>query len=311
MNPKNLRENPVLTNMSLGYSTEGVNLVADKIYPNVYTPKRSGKIVSYTPDNLRLESTKVAHNSPSPEVILKVSSTDHFDIEEHRIKEFVSSKEIEEADKPIDPKVDATLNVTDKLKLGVEKLAKDSATNPSVVTQGVTLTGTAQWSDSANATPSKDVREAVRKIKSTTGTIANTVVMSWEAMDYLLDTAEVKAFFPGAALVTRDLVKSKASLILGVENIEVADAVFNSAKEGQDDVLESVWGSDVFVGYVEKTPRLKSRSFGKTYRPSKNKSRKVKEWTTEDPEGVYIRAEEEFDKKIVDSNCAYIIRDVY
>lgn len=311
MNPKNLRENPVLTQISLGYTTEGYNYIAEKLFPSLFVPKRSGKIVTYDAENLRVENTLVAHNSPSPEVTFQVSISDHFDIEEYRLKSFITKREIEEADKPIDPKKDATMVVTDKLKTGFEALVAQAVTNTTVITQTHALAGTAKWSDYANSDPIADIRKAVRTVKAGSGMKANTVALSWEAMDHICMNENVRDQFPGASILTHDLIQKSASALFGVKNILVGDAPYNSAQEGEADVIAPIWGTSVFVGYIETNPTQKSRSFSKCYRPTKNPSRKMKEWTTEDPEGTYVRAEEEFDLKIIDPKCGYVITDVY
>lgn len=308
MEPKNLRVSPVLTDTSIGYRTDMFSFIAHKIFPDVFVNKRSGKIVTYTADAFRIEKSLASHNSPAKEVDINVSIGDHFDIELHKLKAFVSKREMQEADKPIRPKMDKTEALTGKLLLEYEKTVADVLRNPSVITQ--TSTPSNLWSNTSTSNPFVDIKTGVNAIKSSTGISANTGIMGWDVLQALLIHPEVRARFPGASEITYDMIAAKLASLFGLKNLWIGDAPYNTANPGQADSLSQIWAEDFIIAYVESEPKEKSRSLGKTYRLRSEGTRKVKEWASEDPEGTYVKVEDEFDVKLIDNNCAYLLDDV-
>ncbi|MEI7510611.1 MAG: hypothetical protein WCJ84_00455 [Candidatus Peregrinibacteria bacterium] len=313
MLPTSLRVSPLLTDQSLGYNHNGFKFIGDKIFPTVLTNKRTGQIATYGAENLRIDTTPIAFNAPSPEVSMQVSIGAFFDIKDYRLKQLVTKKEIEEADLPIRPKTDAAWNLTGKFQVGLEKLIADAATNTSVITQNTTLSGTAKWSDSTSGAshPIKDVKTAVQLIKTNSGFTPNTMAIGWFALQELIVHPDILARFPGKDFVSYELLASQMGAIFGITNLIVGDAMYNSALKGAADTLAPIWNSSVFVGYVEQEPTEKSYSFGKCYRPRVTPTRQILEGQMqEDPEGQFIYAKEEFDLKVIEPKTAYVIAGV-
>jgi len=309
-NPKDVRQSPVLTNVSVGYKVDQFSYVADKLFPNVIVDKSTGKIVTYDADLFRIEKSLAAHNSASKEISISVSTGDHYDIETHRLKGFISNDEISEADQPIVPKTDTTEVLTGKLLTEYEYRVAQIATDSSIVTQNAALTSTARWNYEDTATPIQDIMAGKVAVRATTGYTPNIVIMPIEVFENFIVTDQVKSYFPGAAVITQSMIEDNAHRILGIGSIYISDAPLNTSIKGQADNLVQMWGKNVVLAYVETSPRKKSRSFGKTYRPRKKATRSVREWSNIDPEGVYVEVQDRFDPKIIDSNCAFLLQTV-
>lgn len=307
MDPKNLRISPVLSDHSIGWNTEKYSFIGDMLFPNVFVSKSTGKIATYGAENLIINETKVAYNSPSPEANITVSLGDHYDIDEHRLKGFVSDREQEEEDAPIDMKLDTTEALTEKMKLGYEYAIATMMRNASVLTNN--FTPSVLWSTLATSDPIGDIKTAMTSVHGRVGFSPNTLALSWDVFQVLLIHPAIVARFPGAAVVTADMIQENLGRLFNpsLKRLLVGDVSYNSANEGQTASLTSMWTKDAWVAYVEPSPKKKDRSMGKTYRLKRRPDRVVHTWRHTDPDGEYIRVTDEFDVKLESVDCVELI----
>jgi len=299
---------PLLTNISLAYRNE--EYIAEKILPIVPVIKDTAQIATYGMDNLRIEESLRAQGSGANEVNHTLSLGAHYILQDHALKEFVTKEEEDNADKPITPRIDATENLTDRMQVIKEKELADSMANTGVVTQNVTLSGTDQWSDFDNSDPFADIKLAMETVRTGSGMLPNTFVMSYAVMMTLITHPAFLDRLPNVAVITADGVMQALRLAFpNIKNIYVGSALYNSGKEGGTSALADIWGKHFWVMYVSDKPRLKSRSFGFTYQaPGQNRQVKVLAYD-EDKEGRFVRVNDKYDQKLVDNTCAYLIKN--
>ncbi len=298
---------PLLTNTSLAYRNE--EYIAEKILPVVPVVKDTAQIATYGMDNLRIEESLRAQGSGANEVNHSVTLGDHYVLKDHALKEFVSKEEEDNADKPINPRIDATENLTDRMQVIKEKELADAMANTGVVTQNVTLSGTDQWSDFTNSDPFDDIKTGMESVRTGSGMMPNTLVMSYAVMMTLMIHPDVIARLVNVTVVTSAMVIQALQLAFpNIKNVWVGSAQYNSGVEGGTDALADIWGKHFWVGYVSDKPRLKSRSFGFTYQaPGQNRQVKVLAYD-EDKEGRFVRINDKYDQKLVDNKCFYLIK---
>lgn len=298
---------PLLTGISLAYRNE--DYIAEKIMPTVFVNKDTAKIATYGMDNLRIEAALRAQGSGANEVNHSVTIGDHYILQDHALKEFVTKEEEDNADLPIAPQTDATENLTDRMLVAKEKELADTMANTSIVTRYVTLSGTDQWSDFTNSDPFDDIKTGMESVRTYSGKMPNTFVMSYAVMMTLIVHPDIIARLPNVTVVTSGQVITALQLAFpNIKNIFIGSAQYNSGVEGGTDTLADIWGKHFWIMYVEPRPTLKSRSFGFTY-AKKGEQRKVKVLAyDEDKEGRFVRINDKYDQKIVDTNCAYAIR---
>ena len=103
---------PVLSNVSKKYTNQ--EFIADRIMPVVPTAKQTGKYYVYDKSNLRRDVTLRAPGSGANETSFGLSTQD-FITKDHALKDFIPDEVQEQADAALNPLVDATENLTEKL----------------------------------------------------------------------------------------------------------------------------------------------------------------------------------------------------
>lgn len=164
------------------------------------------------------------------------------------------------ADPAVRPGRRATFLVTNELLLGLEIEATTILTNPAVMTNGVTLSGTSQLSDYTNSDPLdvfSDMRLNMRFIPYNAGIPDAKVlaVMSPETFEVLRFHPDIAARFTNAdGLITRQQLAE----IMGVNEIRIAEGFKADIDEVADvnlgiqtSDLERVWGKDILIIYVD------------------------------------------------------------
>lgn len=148
------------------------------------------------------------------------------------------------------------------------------------VASGPTALQFVKW-DQAAATPVDDVLLWKRKMRLLTGFAPNSMVIPELVMLALKKNAQVqdrvKVSLTGdnnrnPVKITDDHIKA----LLELDNLWVPTGVYNSAAEGQADVLADIWTYNImWLGYVTRTPSMEDPSAGYDFA-----------WTGDTSEGV-------------------------
>ena len=241
INKSNTYVSPLLTNISLGYSND--NYIADKLMPVVSVQKDTAQIATYGMDNLRVVEAIRAQWSKANEVNHTVSIGDHYVLVDHALKEFVSDEEVDNADKPIQPNIDATENLTDRILVIREKSLSDVMADTAIITQNVTLTGTDKWSDYDNSDPFDDIKTWLEAVRAASGKKPNTFTMGYTTMMTLMNHPDLIARITTTAdkVVTPELVMAALTRAFPwIKMVNVWDAQYNSGVEGGTDALADI-----------------------------------------------------------------------
>lgn len=299
-----------LTNVSLAYKNE--SYIAEKVAPIVKVAKDTGKIFSYGMENLRIVNTYRSVGGKPNIVEMDVSSADHYVLEDHVLGEFVAQEIIENADKPIKPLADTTESLVDRILVDKEKALADVITSTTNITNNTTLSGTSQWSDYDNSDPFADITTAISTVRSACGMKPNTMIISWDVLQKLKFHPDMKDMFPGATMITDQMLEENVGRIFGLKNMLIGDAQYNNSNKGGTDTLADIWSKDVVIAYIDPRPTLKSRTFANTY--SKGKARSVQHLAqgkggleTVQRKSDYIQVSDKYDQVLVDETCAYLI----
>lgn len=310
INKTGLYVSPLLTNISLAYRND--NYIAERIMPVVKVKKDSGQITTYGMDNLRVTNTIRAQGANTNEVSHTASIGSHYFLIEHALKELVSKEEMENADAPIKPKIDAVQNLLDRIWAGKEKGLADTMGDTSVMTNNTTLAGNDQWSDYSNSDPIGDMVTGAEAVRQNTGKKPNTLIFSYDVWMKLLQHPDMVARIKVGNADSKAMMQMIMTFLPHIKDIIIGDANYNSAVEGATDTLADIWTKNAWIGYIEKTPTLKSRSFGFTYQGKEHRlvdelpmSRGGEAW---DRKGDFVRVTDKYDQQIVDVNCMYLFK---
>jgi len=293
---------PALSNVSIRYTND--NFIADLVLPMVKTAKQTGKYYVYDKANLRIDKTNRAAGSAANEIDFGVAPSGTFACDDHALKGFVADEIQDQADAALNPLVDETETVTEKLLLDREQNAATLLTSSSNITQYTALSGTSQWSDYSNSDPIGDIRTARTTIHQNTFKKPNTLIMGKQVWDMLVEHPQLieRVKYSQLGVITEELV----ARLFQVEKVIVGEAGSNTANEGQADSLSYIWGKNAIVAYIAPQVKIKMLTLGVTFTYS---TRIVKRWRDEDREGTYVRVgNDNYVQKIVAAAAGYLIQ---
>src|SRR5215210_6343052 len=127
---------PVLTDISLGY--QNAAYIAELLLPTRGVTDKSGQHFIYDKGKFRSEDSGRGTGARSREVTHNISLGLPYLCQDHALKEFVPDEDVQSAPAGVDPYVDATENVTEKLLVGREIEAATLLTSTATVTQDTT-----------------------------------------------------------------------------------------------------------------------------------------------------------------------------
>jgi hypothetical protein len=313
---RDVRQDRVLTNISVGWPNEG--FAGDRLFRTVRVRKQSDKYYVFGRETWQLEPGgdirapgTVANEIPGLEV-----STDPYFAVEHALQIPVTDEERENHDSHISPDRDGTELVTAKIWLGRELAMRDMVTNAAnyAPTHVETLVGSEQWSH-ADSDPISDVREARKVMHGTFFVEPNTALIPYLVMHELEDHPALieRIKYSERGVLTRELVAT----LMGLSNVIVPGVGYNDARAGQAENLTYIWGKDVLLAYVPPRAGLKipafAYEFAWTY-PG-GQTQEVTRWREEPRKSDLIRVGRRYDLRFVAKNDndqaigAYLIKN--
>lgn len=312
----NVHIDVVLTNISVGWPNNG--LVGDKLFPSVPVAKQSNKYYIYGREAWGLEpgGDYRAPGSVAREIPGLLMSVDTYFAQEHSLQIPVTDEERENADSPLSPDRDGTELVTSKILLQREVQIKNkvltAANYPGAHT--TTLSGTAQWNDYVNSDPIGNIKTGKRQINSVLFLDPNVIEIPYQVMSQLEDHPDFieRIKYSERGVLTSEII----SAIIGIPNVIVPGAGYNSANPGQTVSLGYLWGKDVLMAYVPDRPGQKVPAFGYefTWGYGGGRPMVVDRWREEPRKSDIVRVSRRYDTKFValDSNgksiAGYLIK---
>lgn len=270
-----------LTNVSLAYINE--EFVADQVMPPLPVDKRSDKYFVYDKTAFLKSSGLDANGKPrslrrpkteANEVDFPLSTSPYY-AEEYAQSQLVTDAERRIADSPLNPDIDATVSLTELLKLDNEtaaayiacKTGNYPAAHKVLLTTGATGTSWAQYA-SANSKPLSDIKNGKVQVKKDILREPNAAIYTVDTAQTLADHPDIKDLVKYThmdALTTSGLPK----VLRGLQTIEAATQKITSA-EGAAVTSGNVWtdenGTNICLIYYKSTdvaPR--SIHFGRTF----------------------------------------------
>lgn len=304
MNPtlKDIRFDPILSNVSVAYKNE--DYVAERVLPIVRVAGATGKYFVYDTSNFRKEVSLRGMGASAREVDYGISQSAAFVIKEHALKEIVPDELVTQAPAPLNPEMDATENVTEKLLVEKEYDLAVYMQSTSNLTNNVTLSGTDQWSDYANSDPADDIRTGKAALHAKIFKEPNTLVLGKQVYDKLVDHPDIidRIKYSALGVATTDLL----ARIFDVASVIIAGAGYESATEGQTSSMAYIWGKYAWLLFVNPRPSIRAISFGYHFQDA---VRVVDKWYDKDRKGTFVRVTDRYTREIVSVNCAYLIKN--
>lgn len=206
----------------------------------------------------------------------------------------------------------ATRRCVERVLNKAEQRAVTALHDTAVITQ--TAAAGVAWSLKNTAEPLTDYFTARDTIYLATGHKPNAIVMSWRKYNDLKECAQVIDRIKSNSnynILRGEITAQMLALAFDVDQIIVAGAVKNSAKEGQTAVLASAWtDSKVLVAKLATTNDLTEVCLGRTFHYSADGSAplgNVETYRDETVRADIVRVRHDVQEKVMYATCGYLI----
>lgn len=299
----------LLTDVSNGYFPTG--FIAEQILPPVYVAQTTGLVGKYTNNHLRIVTTIHTGKGPYRQLEAITVSSDTYSIEDHGLHDIITENDMRNFESPFDAEEDSTIALTLAHLIGKEYGLASTLTDPTVITQGTTLSGNSQYSnlDHADSTPLADKIVADNAIEDAVGGPSNTAIMSMKVFRYLSRHKDILGALGYTKYPPMGVSQAQLATVLQVERVLVSDAMYNAAVEGQSDDLQPIWGKDLIYARIFP-PALRQKTLGFEFRKSGTMPRQTATFIPTMPlnaRGVIVT--DNYDQNILNATCAYLIQD--
>jgi len=297
-----------LTNFSQRYTNAA--FINERLFPQVMVQFEADKYLEYDLANFNLYETLRANGSEAAQVDWGFSESNYF-AEEHSLRDIVTDRDRANADKPLTIDIDTLELVTDGVMLKKEYKAAQIAREVANYVNGNTsaLSGGSQWDQYTTSDPLVQIKAIQLAVFQASRKYANVLVLPYEvalALAYHPDILELVKYTNSGLLqgLTGTAIDGLLpNQLFGME-VVIGGAAYNSSNPGQTAALSDVWGTDVIAAYVEKAPKLKSLSYGKTFRTEKY----VRKWREESRHGDWVEYNDIYDLALTASATGYLLQ---
>ncbi len=298
----------LLTKVSSAYIPKGY--IAEDLLPFIGSLHSTGLLGKYGNSHLRIESSLKAGRGTYKRVETITRSTTSYSIVGHGLEGLVSKEDYKNVLLPFKAEEDEVLGLTTALWLEKEKSLADTLSDTSVLTQNTTLAGTQQYSDYLNSDPVSDFSAARSQVRSGCGEVPNIAIMDWAVFNKLrfhpgiLDALGFKQNRPGG------IKEDEMASVLAVDKVVIANASYNSAKEGQADALAPVWGKHIMFAVLPDSAMPYQVSLGYIVGYEGEQPRKVyKQTNFNPPDSTSILVEDNYQMLISNAGAGYLIKN--
>jgi hypothetical protein len=290
-----------LTNISLKYNfAEGI---ADLVFPTVPVKKESDVYFIYDLSNLRLEETLRANHAKA-NIVEEDFSTASYNLEEHALRELITDRDRDNADKPLSLNSDATEKLEEKIQIRQEVEIANLAFTTTSWSNTLSISAAAAWSTSGSI-PLNQVLTATSLILQDAHIRPNRGILGWETFKALkVNTSTIDMIkYTERGIITEDILAS----LWDIDKVVVGRASYVNSAEGRTNTSAFIWDDKCLIYYVPQSAKLKTPAAG--YNLIIGQKRKVKKWRDEDYAGDWIEVSTLFTPLIVATSAGFLIHD--
>lgn len=307
-----------LTNMAINYHPQG--MIADVIAPILKVGNQSDTYIIWDhADAFRIEDDKRAPGVEANKIEKAVTSETYF-ANNYALKMPLTLEDRENMDPAfvVNRREGRVRFIKDKLMLSWEQRVVNLCTSGSNV--GSYSGVSSDWMDtrSGYSDPLGDCWTAIDNVKDSMGYKPNRCIMGDMAWRYFRRHERVQHVIFGPTIPVGQNSKRQASIenfkaIYELDKFHVGRVYYNTAEEGQAEVLSLMWGDNVLFYYAPDEPMMEEPSFMYSFRwnrpaiPNMTVERHKYDPKTKSEElevGYYQ------DEKIVAKNLAFLLTNV-
>jgi len=297
--------NVALTNVSVGYRNPA--FISDIIAPPVSVRKQQDRYYIYDAEreSFRATNDQRAPGAEANEVDFALS-TDSYYCADHALVSVIPDEERENADPAIQPDIDRTEFLSDKIDLNKEiDLVAQMTSNGDI--PGATLAGVTQWSH-ADANPLTAIETGKDAVAEKIQIMPNVLILPQEVYAQVRVHPKVLE----ALQYSTGGIPTPAILatLFDVDQVLVPRAVKNTSLPGNTASMQYVWGKNAVLAYIPRRAALKTvafaYSFTWTLAPGSVNGRLVETWREHGRKSDIVRVQRYYDQKIVAPEAAYL-----
>lgn len=330
--PSSLYVDPILSNFATGFRP--AQYYGDRIFPITTVGTKSGQYRVFDRSNRLIFLDRREPGTVANEIVGRKWSLDTFKTIQHALQSPVLDEERRELASlgglgnptfggaiTIDPEQDAVELIVGSLDRGHEKKVADLARNTATYPVGntVTLAGAQQFDDYTNgvtstSNPESVIKVAVRTITAKTGFPPNLMLIPQMGVGYIEAHPRITTRYQNFALNIPEAFRVLSGFTGEVVEVGVMDDLYNSADNiDATEALVSMWGKDIWIGYVDNRDGVNVQTFGKTfvYPQPNGENRPVDRWREDARKADLFRQTWEYDLKVVNSSAGYLIKDAF
>ena len=298
----------LLTNVSNMYKPEG--MVADKILTPLPVIQDSGILPSYGNSHLRLVNTRSGGRGRARLVqAIERDISKKYNIIPHELRGEVTEDDYRNVEAPYDAEKDETLGITSLISIEKEYNLASVLGDPSIITQNTNLTSGDIWSAYDTSNPVSDVKVAHETVREGCGMPANKAVMDWSVYNNLRYHPQVLENLGFKDNRAGTLTPQEIAMFLNVQEVHIAQALFNDANEGQDDDLKPIWGKGLVLLHAPNAAAKQQVSLGYNCH-LRGGQRRVKKWQIEETFGnTGLLVGDNYSFEFVNTGAAYLIQN--
>lgn len=301
---------PVLTNMLVGYKQADDRFVASRVFPEVPVDKDSGTYYIFTKKYWFLdEMQERAPGGQYARAGYAVSNSTYSTLQwalAHAIPDEVRANS----------QVPMSLEQAGLQWLAQQSMIrKERQFGADFMKTSVWGTddnnSTTDWDDFAAGDPVNDVLTARRTISNNTGFDANTAVMGFIVYQAIVNHPDLIDRVKYTQAATVATMEAAAAAALGVQNLLVSKASYNSSNEGQTASYGAIIDDDCLICSVAPAPGIMAPSCGYTFAWAPGGGMgSVSMWRDGENDADLLKMKEQWDQKAVATDLGYFFADV-
>lgn len=241
--------NPQMTAIAIAYRNPDIALIADEVLPRTPTDQEFQYLKYVLADGFTIPETRVNRKSAPTEVDFSATAIQD-KVVDFGLDDLVPNEDVEADNLGVDPVGTAVAYLTNLVNLAREQRVASLVFNTASYAAGqyTTLSGTSQWSDTANSDPVAAIGDAL-DIPIMRPNIAVFGQQAWTKTRRNPKIVQaIKGTSQGAGMVSRE----EFAEFFELQNVLVGAGFANTAKKGQTASLSRVWGKHAAFIYRDR-----------------------------------------------------------
>ena len=298
-----------LTEVSIAY--QNPDFVTDRIFPPLGVGKQTNKYWIYGREGFKPEDDLRAPGAEANEIRWELSS-DSYSCQGHALKDAIPDELRANADSPINPDIDSTEFLTQKIYLNREIALAATVFSGTYITQTAALSGTDMWDDYSGSQPFANAETAKETVRKAIGRSPNVLLIGpavWAKLKHHPSLLK-RLSITNLQVLTPALVAEALEL----DEVLIGYAQYDTVNEGvTTKVMADVWGKSALFFY--RAPRVTQRvvTLGLQFRWAFGMNTQgflVKRWREEKRTADMIEAQLYYDNKLTVAAAGYLYTNV-